>query len=56
MSAQILEVFLLGAGTVLRLERDAWSMVPRLRQATNEYPPLSFYVVTASWVLYHIPV
>ena len=24
---------------MLRLERDAWSMVKRLRQATNEYPP-----------------
>ena len=41
MSAQMLEVSLLGVGTVLRLERDAWSMVKRLRQATNEYalPP-----------------
>ena len=27
MSAQTLEVSLLGVGTVLRLERDAWSMV-----------------------------
>ena len=27
MSAQMLEVFLLGVGTVLRLEMDAWSMV-----------------------------
>ena len=27
MSAQMLEVSLLGVGTVLRLERDAWSMV-----------------------------
>ena len=35
----MLEAFLLGAGTVLRLERDAWSMVKLLRQATNEYPP-----------------
>ena len=26
-SAKILEVSLLGVGTVLRLERDAWSMV-----------------------------
>ena len=24
---------------MLRLERDAWSMVKRLRQATDEYPP-----------------
>ena len=27
MSAQMLEVSLLGVGTVLRLDRDAWSMV-----------------------------
>ena len=27
MSVQMLEVFLLGVRTVLRLERDAWSMV-----------------------------
>ena len=27
MSAQVLEVSLLGVGTVLHLERDAWSMV-----------------------------
>ena len=40
MSAQILEVSLLGVGTVLRLERDAWSMVKWPRQATNEYAPL----------------
>ena len=32
-------VSLLGIGTVLRLERDVWSMVKRLRQATNEYAP-----------------
>ena len=38
MSARMLEVSLLGVGTVLRLERDAWSMVKWLRQATNEYP------------------
>ena len=41
MSAQLLEVSLLGVGTVLRLERNAWSMVKWLRQATNEYAPLS---------------
>ena len=39
MSAQMLEVSLLGVGTVLRLERDDWSMVKSLRQATHEYPP-----------------
>ena len=39
MIAQRLEVSLLGVGTVLRLERDAWSMVKLLRQATNEYTP-----------------
>ena len=38
MSPQMLEVSLLGIGTVLGLERDAWSMVKRLRKATNEYP------------------
>ena len=27
MSAQMLEMSLLGVGTVLRLERDTWSMV-----------------------------
>ena len=35
----MLEVFLSGVGTVLRFERDTWSMVKRLRQVTNEYPP-----------------
>ena len=39
MSAQMLEVSLLGVGAVHRLERDAWSMVKRLRQASIEYPP-----------------
>ena len=39
MTAQMLKVSLLGVGTVLRLERDGWSMVKRLRQATNEYAP-----------------
>ena len=37
MSVVLLEVSLLGARTVLRLERDAWSMVKRLRLATDEY-------------------
>ena len=35
----MLEVSLVGVGAVLRLERDAWSMVKRLRQATCEYAP-----------------
>ena len=39
MSIELLEVSLLGPGTVLRLERDAWSIVKRLRRATNEYAP-----------------
>ena len=39
----MLEVSLLGVGTVLRLERDAWSLVKRLRQGTNEYPALRSY-------------
>ena len=37
MSAEMLEVSLLGVGAVLRLERDA-CVVKSLRQATNEYP------------------
>ena len=32
MSTQVLEVFILGVGTALRLESDAWSMVKWLRQ------------------------
>ena len=39
MSAQTLEVSLLGVGAVLRFERDAGSMAKCLRQATNKYPP-----------------
>ena len=35
LSTELLEVPLLGEGTVLRLERDAWSTVKRLTQATN---------------------
>ena len=41
MSTSVLEVSLLGVGAVLRVERHAWSMVKRLRQATNDYAPLS---------------
>ena len=33
------EVSLFGVGTVLRLERDALSMVKRLSQATSQYGP-----------------
>ena len=36
MSAQLLEMSLIGVGTVLRLERDVRSTAKRLRQATNE--------------------
>ncbi|CAM9866247.1 unnamed protein product, partial [Sphacelaria rigidula] len=39
MSVELLEVSLLGVGTVLRLERDAWSTVKRLRQTF--FPPCS---------------
>ena len=42
MSAQMLEVSQVGVGTVLRLERDAWSMVTLLRQAKIEYAPPTF--------------
>ena len=37
MSAQMLEASTSGVATVLRLERDAWSMGKLRRQATNEY-------------------
>ena len=43
MSAQMLEVSLLGIGTVLLLERDAWSMVKRLsgkQQMSTPPPPI----------------
>ena len=40
MSAQKLEVSMLGVETLLRLERDAWSMmVKKLQRATNEAAP-----------------
>ena len=39
MSAQMLEVSLLGVGTVLHLERNAWSMVKWQRHAIDEYTP-----------------
>ena len=38
-SILMLEVFLSGVGTVLHLERDAWSMVEGLMQVTTECPP-----------------
>ena len=40
MNAQMLEESLLGAGSVVHLERDAWSVVRRLlvRQAIHQYP------------------
>ncbi|CAM9392162.1 unnamed protein product, partial [Sphacelaria rigidula] len=44
MGTEMLEVSLLGVGTVLRLERDAWSMVKRPRQATNEHAPPPIYL------------
>ena len=46
MGAQVVEVSLLGGGTMLRLERDAWSMVISLGQATNERaPPPLLYII-----------
>ena len=52
ISAQMLEVSLLGVGTVLRLERDAWSMVwsKDSRQATNAYPSPRSGSVKKKWV------
>ena len=43
----MLEMSLLGVGTVLPLGRDAWSMVKSLRRAHSEHappPPLPLYV------------
>ena len=45
-SAQMLEVALLGVGTVLRLERNAWSMVKRLSQSINERAALPPSTIT----------
>ena len=36
--AQVLEVSLLEAKMMLRLERDAWSMIKGAEKTTNEYP------------------
>ena len=41
MNALMLEVSLLGVGTVLLFERGAWSKAKSLRQVTNEYAPPS---------------
>ena len=63
MSVQMLEVILLGAETMLGLERDAWTMVKRLRQATNEMPisfiraplsPLSSRIVRTHLPHWHV--
>ena len=35
---------------MFRLERDAWSMVKRLRQATNQYPPPPSTPPATGWV------
>ena len=39
VGGQLFETSLLGVGTVLRLEKDAWSMVKRQRQTPHECPP-----------------
>ena len=39
VSAQMLEVSLLGVGVVLRLERDAWSMVKGLKREQQMSTP-----------------
>ena len=53
MSAETLDVPLTGVGTVLRLERDAWSMVTRRMPSTNEHPahPLLFVIFSQLSVL-----
>jgi len=45
----MLEVSLLGVGTVLRPEKDAWSMAKWLRQATNEYAPTRPLLLSVPW-------
>ena len=55
VSTLALEVSLLGVGTVLRLERDAWSMVKRLGQVTNEYaPPSPLFLVRRVYVFWPV--
>ena len=52
MGAQMLAVSPSGAGTVLRLQRDAWSMVKWLRQANkwvHAPPPLTPTVAFDPW-------
>ena len=39
MSVELLEVFVLGVGTALRLESDAWKWSNDFRQAKNKYAP-----------------
>ena len=41
MNAEMLEVSLLRVGTVLRLERDAWSMVKMSKASNKGVPPPS---------------
>ena len=36
MSAQLLEVYLLGVGAVLRLKKDPWSMNGQMTKASNK--------------------
>ena len=36
MSAQMLEVSVLGVGTVLHLERDAWSKTSQMTEASDK--------------------
>ena len=55
MSAQLLEVSLLGGRTVLLLERDASSTVKLLRQATNKYAPTQHLTALRAWCEQGLP-
>ena len=50
-NGQMLEVSLLGVGMVLRIERDAWSVVKWRRQATHEHepPPPPTLTIPPNW-------
>ena len=45
MIARMSEKYLLGVGKALRLEREAWSKVTKLRQSTNKYDPSPLGIV-----------
>lgn len=52
LSAQPLEVFLVGVGTALRLERDPWPMVKRVLYGKQQMstPPSPVYTTLIGWL------